>query len=165
MTQFRPSIPCHSASKGSINNLVYTIRTITGNVTVFNTASLIDGIVCLLGTVFNKSNKSSIKNSINNFKLPLMQKIILKTPTGTPRRIDVESTWILRQFVEDQISTNFQASSTYFFDIISLSKNPRRFHVCSKFQVNFCSTYSTGHDDWWYGQTSVCVHVIVDRNF
>ena len=22
-----------------------------------------------------------------------------------------------------------------------------------------------GHDDWWYSQTSVCVHVIVERNF
>ena len=29
----------------------------------------------------------------------------------------------------------------------------------------FWSPYSTGHDDWWYSQTSVCVHAIVEINF
>ena len=32
----------------------------------------------------------------------------------------VESTSILRRYVEDQISTNFDVISTYFFDVISL---------------------------------------------
>ena len=41
-------------------------------------------------------------------------------PTRTPRRIDVDSTWILHGYVEDQISTNFHVVSTYFFDVISL---------------------------------------------
>ena len=41
-------------------------------------------------------------------------------PTGTPRRIDVDSTWIFRRYVEDQISTNFHVISAYFFDVILL---------------------------------------------
>ena len=40
--------------------------------------------------------------------------------TGTPRRIDVDSTWILRRYVKDQISTNFQSFPRTFFDVISL---------------------------------------------
>ena len=39
---------------------------------------------------------------------------------GTPRRIHVGSTWILRRYVEDQILTNFHVISTYVFDVISL---------------------------------------------
>ena len=41
-------------------------------------------------------------------------------PTGTPRQIDVDSTWILRRYVEDQISMNFHVDSTYFFEVISM---------------------------------------------
>ena len=40
--------------------------------------------------------------------------------TDTPRRIDVNSTWILHRNVDNQISTNFHVISTYFFDVISL---------------------------------------------
>ena len=47
-----------------------------------------------------------------------------KFPTGTPHQIDVDSTWILRGYVEDQISTNFHVISRYFFDVISF---PRTF--------------------------------------
>ena len=43
-------------------------------------------------------------------------------PTGTPRRIHVDSTWILRRYVEEQISTNFHVISAYFFDVISMVK-------------------------------------------
>ena len=43
-----------------------------------------------------------------------------RIPTGTPRRIDVDSTWILCRYVEDQISTNFHVISAYFFDVVSL---------------------------------------------
>ena len=39
---------------------------------------------------------------------------------GTPRRIDVDSTWIFRRYVEDQISTTFHVISAYFFDVISM---------------------------------------------
>ena len=41
-------------------------------------------------------------------------------PMGTPRRIHVDSTWLLRRYVEDQISTNFHVISAYFFDVISM---------------------------------------------
>ena len=47
--------------------------------------------------------------------------------TGTPRRIDVDSTWILHRYVEDQISTNFHVISTYFFDKISLIEKSTSF--------------------------------------
>ena len=36
------------------------------------------------------------------------------------RAYNVKSTSILRRYVEDQITTNFQVISTYFFDLISL---------------------------------------------
>ena len=48
-------------------------------------------------------------------------------PTGTPRRIDVDSTCILRRYVKDQISTNFHVFSTYFFDVISLVEKSTSF--------------------------------------
>ena len=48
-------------------------------------------------------------------------------PTGTPRQIDVDSTWILRGYVEDQISTNFHVISRYFFDVISLIEKSTSF--------------------------------------
>ena len=40
--------------------------------------------------------------------------------TGTPRQIHVNSTWILRRYIEDQISTIFLVISSYFFDVISM---------------------------------------------
>ena len=67
--------------------------------------------------------------------------------TTYPQRAHhVDSTWILRRNVEDQISTNFHVISAYFFDVVSVvekstyfprtffnvfrwSKNPRYFHV------------------------------------
>ena len=47
-------------------------------------------------------------------------RVIRDCPMGTPRRIHVNSTWILRRYVEDQISTNFHVISAYFFDVISM---------------------------------------------
>ena len=41
-------------------------------------------------------------------------------PTGTPRGIHVDSTWILRRYIQDQIPTNFRVISAYFFDVISI---------------------------------------------
>ena len=59
-----------------------------------------------------------------------------KYPTGTPHRIQAESTWILRRWVQNQISTNFQVVSTYFFSLLFCwSKNPRSFHIL--FWCNF----------------------------
>ena len=43
---------------------------------------------------------------------------VVNFPTGTPRRIHVDSTWILHRYVEDQISTNFHVISIPFVDII-----------------------------------------------
>ena len=48
-------------------------------------------------------------------------------PTGTPRRIHIDSTSILRQYVKDQILTNFHVISTYFLDGISLIKKSTSF--------------------------------------
>ena len=39
-------------------------------------------------------------------------------PTGTPRRIDVDSTTILRRYVKNKMLANFQAISTCFLDVI-----------------------------------------------
>ena len=49
------------------------------------------------------------------------------SPTGTPRLIHVDSTWILRRYVENQISTNFRVISAYFFDVISMVEKPTWF--------------------------------------
>ena len=46
---------------------------------------------------------------------------------GTPRWIDVDSTSILRQYIEDQILTSFCVISMYFFDVISLIKESTLF--------------------------------------
>ena len=48
-------------------------------------------------------------------------------PTGTPRWIDVESSWILCEYVEEQISTNFHVVSIYFFDVVSLIEKSASF--------------------------------------
>ena len=49
--------------------------------------------------------------------------------SDSPRRIHVDSTSILHWCVKDQISTNFHVISTYFFNVILLIENPRRFRV------------------------------------
>ena len=45
---------------------------------------------------------------------------IITFPTGTPCQIHVDSTWILRRYVEEQISANFHVISVYFFDVVSM---------------------------------------------
>ena len=58
------------------------------------------------------------------------------------------STWILRRYVEDQISTNFYVISAYFFDVISMAEKstlfPRTFvdvismvEICTLFLLTF----------------------------
>ena len=42
-------------------------------------------------------------------------------------RIDVDLTWIVRRYVEDQILTNLHVISTYFFDIILLIEKSTSF--------------------------------------
>ena len=48
-------------------------------------------------------------------------------PTGTPRRIHVDSTWVLRRYVLYQILTNFHVIPTYFFDEISVIEKSTSF--------------------------------------
>ena len=57
-------------------------------------------------------------------------------PTGTPRRIHVDSTWILRRYVEDQISMNSHVIFAYFF---RFNFDGQKIHVVSSysFQCNF----------------------------
>ena len=47
--------------------------------------------------------------------------------TATPRQIDMDSTWILHWYVEDQISTNFHVISAYFFDVILMIEKSTSF--------------------------------------
>ena len=51
----------------------------------------------------------------------------MSSPTGSPRRIYVDSTSILRRYVEDQVLTDFHVISTYFFDVILLIEKPTLF--------------------------------------
>ena len=57
-------------------------------------------------------------------------------PADTPCRIDVDSTWILCRYIEDQISTNFHVVSTYFF---RCNFDGQQIHVVSAniFRCNF----------------------------
>ena len=76
-----------------------------------------------------------------------IQTIQAPFPTGTPRQIDVNLTFILRRYVEDQISTNFHVISAYFFDG---NFADRKIHVVSKFL--------------WYNFADQKIHV-VSTNF
>ena len=55
-------------------------------------------------------------------------------PTGTPRRIHIDSTSILRQYVKDQILTNFHVISTYFF---RRNFTGRKIHVVSSYSFHY----------------------------
>ena len=46
---------------------------------------------------------------------------------STPRQIHMESTWILRQYVEDQISTSFHVISVNFFNLFLIFKKSASF--------------------------------------
>ena len=59
-------------------------------------------------------------NTYEQFVKKCKKSVTSVLPTGTRRGFDVDSTWILRRYVKDQISTNFHAISPYFFDVISL---------------------------------------------
>ena len=50
-----------------------------------------------------------------------------KTYEASQRTLHVESTLILRRYVEGQVSTNFHLISTYFFNVISLIKESKSF--------------------------------------
>ena len=65
-----------------------------------------------------------------------MRLVITTNPTGTPCRIDVDSTWILRWYVEDQISTNYPRR---FQVLLRCNFADRKIHVVSTyfFRRNF----------------------------
>ena len=78
-------------------------------------------------TLYTKAILTDIKNEFSKLRKSY-------NPTGTPRRIHVNSTRILRRYVEDQISTNFHVISTYFFDVISMVEKSTWF-PCTFFDV------------------------------
>ena len=72
----------------------------------------------------------------------------LDPKTDTPHRLHIDSTQILRRYVEDQISTNFYVISAYFFNVISTVEKftlfPRTFYevismveICTWFLLTF----------------------------
>ena len=88
--------------------------------------------------------RSKLKRQMTNDHLYYIR--LINCSTGTPHRIDVDSTSILRRYIKDQISANFQVIPTYFFDVILLiEKSTSSLRIFStyfagrKIQVN--STY------------------------
>ena len=57
----------------------------------------------------------SEKMEVKYVKEHVWKSFVVNFPTGTPQRIHVDSTRILRRYVEDQISTNFHFISMHFF--------------------------------------------------
>ena len=98
---------------------------------------------CLFKVIIQHKKVSSLENfpaymrntSTSNYNE-------LLNPTDTPRWIDVDSTWILRWYLEGQISKNFHVIYvSYFFDVISLVEKstsfPRTFFdVISMIQIS-----------------------------
>ena len=62
--------------------------------------------------------KSPVASAV--FWTALFEKVLSASVTDSQRALHVESTSILRRYVENQISTNYYVTSTYFFDLISL---------------------------------------------
>ena len=62
--------------------------------------------------------KSPVASAV--FWTALFEKVLSAYVTDSQRALHVESTSILRRYVENQISTNYCVTSTYFFDLISL---------------------------------------------
>ena len=54
---------------------------------------------------------------------------LTSNPTGTTRRIDIDSMSILLRYIKKKMSTNFHVVSTYFFGLISMNENSHRFVV------------------------------------
>ena len=85
---------------------------------------------------------------------------IICSPTGTPRRIHVDSTWILGRYVEDQISTNFRVEkSTWFpctiFDVISMVEK------FTWFPRTFFDVISLVQKSTWFPRTFIGVILMV----
>ena len=79
-------------------------------------------------------------------------------PTGTPRRIHVDSTWILRRYVEEQISTNFHVISAYFFDVISMVEKS------TWFPRTFFDVISMVEKSTWFPRTLFDVISLVEKS-
>ena len=79
-------------------------------------------------------------------------------PTGTPHRIHVDSTWILRRYVEDQISTNFHVISAYFFDVISMVEKS------TWFPRTFFDVISLVEKSTWFPRTFFNVISMVEKS-
>ena len=70
--------------------------------------------------VFIRKNVTETSKQFFNLFKVLKYLRTCNIPTGTPRWIHVDSTWTLRRYVADKISTNFHVISAYFFDVISM---------------------------------------------
>ena len=79
-------------------------------------------------------------------------------PTGTSRRIHVVSTWILRRYVKDQISTNFHVISAYFFDVISMDEKS------TWFPRTFFDVVSLVEKFTWFPCTFIDVISLVEKS-
>ena len=79
-------------------------------------------------------------------------------PTGTPRWIHVDSTWILHRYVEDQISTNFHVISAYFFDVISMVEKS------TWFPRTFFDVISLVEKSTWFPRTFFDVISMVEKS-
>ena len=88
---------------------------------VFTSSTLELIILCIFQYFLPHFCKAKILNMVNK------ENQIITYPTGTPRRINVDSTSILRQYIEEQNSTNLHVISTYFFDVISLIEKSTSF--------------------------------------
>ena len=117
-----------------------------------------------------------VQNTMNE-SATLPCKIVLSkdNPMGTPRRIHVDSTWILRGYVKDQISTNFHVISAYLFDVISMVEKstwfPRTFfdvislvEKFTWFPRTFFDVISMVEKSTWFPRTFFYVTSMVEKS-
>ena len=79
-------------------------------------------------------------------------------PTGTPLQIHVDSTSILRRYVEQQISTNFFVISTYFFDLILLIEKS------TLFPRTFFDAISMAKKFMWFPRPFIGLILLVEKS-
>ena len=99
-----------------------------------------------------------IGHSWRNSSSPHLKSEKSYNPTATPRRIHVDSTWILRRYVEDKISTSFHLISTYFFDVISLVEKS------TWFPLTFFDVISLVEKSTWFPRTFFDVILLVKKS-
>ena len=76
---------------------------------------------------------------------------------ASQRAHHVDSTWILRRYVEDQISTNFHLISAYFFDVSSIVEKS------TWFPRTFFDVISLVEKSMWFPRTFFDVISMVEN--